>query len=153
MKNDRVIKRMIRKVAADILKSDGMQSEKRFIHHGKISCYKHSLSVAFMSVKMARLLKLKVNFRSLIRGALLHDYFLYDWHKTDNGNGLHGFSHAGTALRNALRDFVLNDIERDIIVKHMFPLNISLPKYRESVIVMLADKICTLLEVLPGFFI
>lgn len=152
MKRDRILKRIIRKMADDILKSKGMQSEKTFVHHGEISCYHHSVSVALMSMKLAKYFKIRVNLRSLIRGALLHDYFLYDWHKTDNGNGLHGFSHARTALRNASRDFILNDIEKDIIVKHMFPLNITPPKYRESVIVMLADKICTISEVMPRVF-
>lgn len=140
---------MIREAAHDILSSEGMQKEKAFVHHGKISCFSHSYAVAIMSVKLAKWLRIRVNLRSLIRGALLHDYFLYDWHKTDNGNGLHGFSHAKTALRNALKDFVLNDIEKDIIIKHMFPLNVSPPKYRESIIVMLADKICTVSEVIP----
>lgn len=143
------IHRLIKKLADDVLRSEGMEKEKTFVHHGKISCFRHSYAVAVMSVRIAALLKLRVHLKSLIRGALLHDYFLYDWHKTDNGNGLHGFSHASTALRNAKRDFLINEIEEDIIKKHMFPLNISPPKYKESMIVMLSDKICTILEVIP----
>ena len=37
-------------------------------------------------------------------------------------------------------------IERDIIKKHMFPLNIAFPKYKESLIVCIADKIIALYE-------
>ena len=37
---------------------------------------------------------IKINEKSLIRGALLHDYFLYDWHKSDQGHRLHAFFHA-----------------------------------------------------------
>ena len=40
----------------------------------------------------------------------------------------------------------MGDIERDIIKRHMFPLNIRPPKYRESWIVCLADKICAVNE-------
>ena len=50
--------------------------------------------------------------------------------------------HAKTALKNAVRDFSLNKKERDIIRKHMFPLNLLPPLCRESWIVCLADKIC-----------
>ena len=53
--------------------------------------------------------------RELVRGALLHDYFLYDWHTRKSAKGLkelHGFSHPETALRNAGRDYRLTPCER-----------------------------------------
>lgn len=90
------------------------------------------------------LIFIKINEKSLIRGALLHDYFLYDWHKSEHR--LHGFFHAKRALKNAESDFKLNDIEKNIIKRHMFPLNICPPKYRESWIVCLADKLCAVEE-------
>ena len=86
------------------------------------------------------MIPLRIEEKSLVRGALLHDYFLYDWHT--GGDKLHGLHHAARALENAEKDFDLGDIERDIIKRHMFPLNIRPPKYRESWIVCLADKIC-----------
>ena len=46
------------------------------------------------------------------------------------------------AHKNARRDFELNEIEQDMIRKHMFPLNPVPPKYRESWILCMADKIC-----------
>ena len=55
--------------------------------------------------------------RSLVRGALLHDYFLYDWHIPDESHKWHGVTHAGDALKNARRDFELNEIEQDMISK------------------------------------
>ena len=45
-------------------------------------------------------------------------------------------------MKNARRDFELNEIEQDMIRKHMFPLNPVPPKYRESWILCMADKIC-----------
>jgi len=137
---------LIEKSAHSIICSAGMQSEKQYIHHRNISCYEHSIGVAYMSICIALRLHLKVNMKSLIRGALLHDYFLYDWHEPDESHELHGFIHAGRALKNAERDFELNDIERDIISKHMFPLNPQPPKYVESVVVTVADKICATRE-------
>lgn len=81
----------------------------------------------------------------MIRGALLHDYFLYDWHEPHHG--LHGYTHASLALRNAAQDFAISPIEADVIKKHMWPLNIKPPRYREAMIVTIADKICSAKEV------
>lgn len=76
------------------------------------------------------------------RAALLHDYFLYDWHDWDDGaHRLHGFTHGQAALRNAVRDFRLNAIERDSIACHMFPMTLKPPSYIEGYLVTMADKI------------
>lgn len=131
----------------DILSSERMQSEKKLVHHRHFNCFEHSLSVACVSVWIVKKFNISVNIRSLIRGALLHDYFLYDWRCGTPGERMHGFGHAKTALDNARRDFDVDEIQADIIIKHMFPLNIKLPKYRESVIVTIADKICAICEV------
>ena len=45
-------------------------------------------------------------------------------------------------------DFNLNEKERDIILKHMFPLTVKPPRFKESYIVMLADKYCAVYETL-----
>ena len=45
------------------------------------------------------------------------------------------------------RDYNVNRIEADIISKHMFPLTFTPPKYKESVIVCLVDKFCSIYEV------
>jgi uncharacterized protein len=140
----------ILKYGSDILSSENMQKEKCFLSHGTTSCYTHSLRVADMSVSIAKKLKLKANHKFLVRGALLHDYYLYDWHEKDASHKWHGFFHAGKALKNANRDFTLSEEEMDIIEKHMFPLNLSFPKYIESWIVCIADKICATMETTEG---
>ena len=118
----------------------------KFIQHGGTSCLKHTIAVAYYSIKVAELLGIRYKKRDLIRGALLHDYFLYDWHDGAKGRNIHGFTHPGTALNNADRDFTLTDTERDIIKKHMFPLTIKPPVCREGWIVCMVDKYCSLYE-------
>ena len=119
-----------------------------FIQHGVTSCLLHTLAVAYYSHTVLRKIRfLKIHHSDLIRGALLHDYFLYDWHIPDKSHSLHGFRHPKAALANAEDDFSLSDIERDIIVKHMFPLTLRPPKHFESVAVCIADKICSVYEV------
>lgn len=130
----------------DVLTFPRMQQEKQYIQHGKISCFSHSLAVAYVSVWIAARLHIRVHMKSLVRGALLHDYFLYDWHDPDPSHRLHGFRHARRAFENASQDFALTPIERDIIVKHMFPLTLRPPRYREAVIVTCADKFCAVCE-------
>ena len=76
----------------------------------------------------------------------MHDYFQYDWHERDNSHRWHGFIHARRAMKNAERDFSVNEVERNMIDTHMFPLNLRLPRYRESVILTIADKICSFQE-------
>ena len=92
---------MVHKRGADILKSANMQKEKKFLQHGKVSVYTHSVRVAVLSLFLAELLRVKVNEEAMMRGALLHDYFLYDWHEKDDSHRWHGFSHARAALKNA----------------------------------------------------
>lgn len=130
----------------DLLNFDTVASMSAYIQHGKISCLDHCLAVADISYRVACYYKLNLDKRSLIRGALLHDYFLYDWHEKGGGHRLHGFTHAKRALRNALRDFKLNQIEIDIIKKHMWPLTVVPPKYKEALLVNLVDNYCSLYE-------
>ena len=141
---------LLNEYAEDILTSDGMMSEKNFLQHGTVSVYEHSVSVAIMCISISRFLAhyfyIKTDERSLVRGALLHDYFLYDWHVSDKSHRLHGFSHPKIALKNAQRDFKLNKIEKNMIVRHMFPLTFPPPKYREGMILCIADKLCALNE-------
>ena len=93
--------------------------------------------------------KLKLDYISATRGAMLHDLFLYDWRKKYRNtdiSGLHAFIHPRIALKNACQLFDLNDIEKDVIVKHMWPVTLGFPKYRESYIVTIMDKYSACLE-------
>lgn len=130
----------------DILTCDGMEAEKHFFQHGHMTVFDHSVAVACLCLYWVRLLRLRVDRRALVRGALLHDYFLYDWHVPDPSHRLHGFTHPRRALENAERDFRLGPIERDAIVRHMFPLTPMPPRYWESALVCGADKLCALCE-------
>ena len=130
----------------DILTDDLYASQTNLIHHNGTSIYDHCLNVACLSVSIASRLHLDVDYRSLVRGALLHDFFLYDWHENRPFN--HTWNHPKVAFRNAEHVFgKLNNKERDIITKHMFPGSIIPPKYLESWIVNIADDISAVREI------
>ncbi len=97
---------------------------------------------------MAHFLGVRRRLGQLVRGALLHDFFHYDWHaQRPRSGGLHGFEHPREALENAERDFgPLTKVERDCILRHMWPLTPVPPRFTESMIVCTADKIVSLLE-------
>ena len=146
MNDEERILKEIKDVLKELDEQGRMKYTQKYMQHSDISVYKHCISVAYTSVELADRLAWNVNRRELIRGALLHDYFLYDWHIKDPNRKAHGFSHAAAALQNAERDFALNAVERDVIARHMFPLNLTPPRYRESILVCIADKICAVYE-------
>ena len=121
---------------------------REYTQHGRTDCLLHSIAVAHFSLAAAAVFNIRVNKKSLVKGALLHDYFLYDWHNPGPSHKFHGFTHPETALANAKREWELNDMEADIIKKHMFPLIPALPRYKESVLVCIADKVCSSAEIL-----
>ena len=143
--NDLTIREMCR-LGRDVLENRDMQALRTFPQHGTVSRYEHCLAVCYIALRLADKWHVDVDRRSMVRGALLHDFFMYDWHDPGNLRLLHGFTHAKEALSNARKQFELNEVECDVIQKHMFPLNIALPKYWETVLVSAADKISAVLE-------
>ena len=131
----------------ELCRQSRLLESHRYIQHGATSVFRHSVSVAYFSYYLALKMNAPVDIHSLIRGALLHDYFLYDWHIPDENRPLHGRYHPSAALKNAEEDFELSDMERDIIKKHMFPLTLTPPAYKESLLVCLVDKACSIYEI------
>ncbi len=129
----------------DLIQHEKVREMKNFIQHGDINCLEHSIYVSYISYLICRIVE--GDYRSTARGGLLHDFFLYDWHNGKPYKGLHGFIHPNIALENASKYFEINDIEKDIIQNHMWPLTIRLPRYKETFIVILADKYCASREI------
>lgn len=138
--------RLVLNQLVKIIENSGLEKMSEYVQHGDTSCLLHTAAVAYYSVWLAKKLGIRCNKSDLIRGALLHDYFLYDWHDGTKGRGIHGFTHPSAALRNADKDFMLSVVERDIIKKHMFPLTLIPPACRESWIVCGVDKACSIYE-------
>lgn len=131
----------------ELLESQLVQSMCEYEQHGTTNRLDHSLQVAQYSYWVSKKTKMKLDEKSLIRGALLHDFFLYDWRTKTDHEGVHCFTHPEAALYNAKQNFAINETEADIISKHMWPLTITkVPNCKESFLVSFADKYCTLKE-------
>ena len=97
-----------------------------------------------MSLWISRRLRLRVDTKSLLVGALLHDFFLYDWH----GSGWqHSYLHAERARANAVKHFAVDESTQHVIRSHMWPLGIThVPRTKEAILVNISDKIVSLRE-------
>lgn len=140
---------MYNDIIDDLVNHPKVQEMKKYKHHHKVNCLEHSLHVSQVSYKVAK--RLGLDEISVARGALLHDFYLYDWHLKGSHRGLHGFNHADIALENAELFFDLNDIERDIIKKHMWPMNLRFPSYFETYLVVIIDKYCSTIELFSSY--
>ena len=94
---------------------------------------------------------LNLDYISAARGAMLHDLYLYTWHKEvgviKEILKKHPWIHPKLALQNASKYFDLNDIEKDIIIKHMWPVTLfSFPKFRETFWMIYVDKHLAIIE-------
>ena len=123
-------------------------SMNNYIQHGSVTTLQHCINVAIISMIIVKYFSIKVNEKDLIEGAMLHDFYLYDWHDGRmREEGLHGFSHPKVAACNAKKYLNVNDKVENIITSHMFPLTITkVPKSKEAIIVSVADKICAIKE-------
>lgn len=132
------------KLGSDILTSPVFAQEDDARHHGDTTTLEHSLLVALLACRMARrrAMMSRIDFALLVRAALLHDLYLYDWHDKNPDNRLHGFRHPMIAARNAER--LIGERDEEVISAietHMFPLTIrSIPRHWISWILCIADK-------------
>ncbi len=136
----------------DTIQSPVVQQMKQYNHHSHTNCFEHSVHVSYYNYLICK--KFGWDTQAAARGGLLHDLFLYDWHHYEQkaGERMHGFEHPTKALKNAQNHFDITRKEGDIIAKHMFPLTITPPKYKESYVIVMTDKFCSVCEVMDRFF-
>lgn len=132
----------------DILNNTAFISMKDYIQHGGTTCLEHCIDVSYRSYRSCK--RLGLDARGAARAGLLHDLFLYDWHQKSKitGGRFHGFRHPRRALENAQREFELTDLEKEVILKHMWPLTVVPPGRKEAYVVLWHDKVCSLQETL-----
>ena len=131
----------------DILDSEIFKKLDTFVQHGSTSTMAHSIDVSYRTYSVCK--EYKLDYRSAARAALLHDFYLYDWHKPakETGAFLHGFTHPFKAAKNAKKYFNINKKEASMIKTHMFPLTPIPPLSREGWIIMVADKAASISEI------
>lgn len=130
----------------DIVSNRNFQKLKNYNQHYNTSCYEHCYKVSYDCYKISK--KLGWDYVSATRAAMLHDFFLYDWHdKTVERKGFHAFTHPKKACENASILFDLNEKEKNMIKTHMWPLTFKyVPKSKEGLLLTFVDKYCAVNE-------
>ncbi|MBQ6594549.1 MAG: HD domain-containing protein [Clostridia bacterium] len=136
-----VFRRQLKEIATD----ERMRETRGHRQHGRVSTRSHEARVALVCWRLDRRLRLGADEATLLRGAMLHDFYLYDWHR--DTRGWHGLRHAARAARNAERYFGADERVKHVIRCHMWPLDPTrIPRTREAWLVCLADKYVSLCE-------
>ena len=137
--NEILIDKEYIEIISDLLQNEKVNKMKQFRQHHRVSCFEHCLFVSYNTYLICK--KYNLDYRSAARAGLLHDLFLYDWRKRENGRkGLHAFTHPKEALRQAQTITYLNKKEKEIIKKHMWPVTVIPPRYLETYIITYVDK-------------
>lgn len=126
-------------IVSDILKNDEFINLRYERHHG-ISRLEHCLSVAELAFSMCKKFNVK-EIEEVTRAALLHDFF-----KDEEVSGCNFINHPLVALENSKRNFSLSPMQENIIASHMFPTSKVIPKYYQSLLVSLSDKLIAIKE-------
>lgn len=126
------------RIVSDILDNEKFKRLVNYRHHG-MTRFDHSLRVSYHSYRLAK--KFKLNYEAVARAGLLHDFFVNE-DLSEKKQSLSAFFHPYYSLDNACNYFELSEMEKDIIITHMFPtLPHKVPKYLESWLVSVVDKI------------
>ena len=127
------------RIISDLLDQEKVQEMKHYRQHYNINCFEHCLFVSYNTYLICK--KHHLDYISGARAGMLHDLFLYDWRKRENGRrGLHAYTHPKVALKHASTFLNLNDKEKDMILKHMWPVTPAFPKYKETFVITFVDK-------------
>lgn len=135
---------------SELLETEEVQSLKKFTQHHYSDRLEHSIAVSYRSYLLAK--RWNCDCRAVARAGLLHDLFFYDWRDEKFDGGTHAYVHPRVAAKNAEKLTELSDLERDIIIKHMWLATIAPPKYKEGYIVTFVDKYCACQEVLQPVY-
>lgn len=136
-------------VVGDLLGTREILSMQQYEQHLEIDRLQHILGVSYLSYKISK--KFGWDYKSAARAGIMHDLVYYDWRDgvTGKWHRLHGYRHPRLAAMNA-RELCpsLNEIEYDAITKHMWPLTLKLPRYKEGYVIIFADKYCATREMM-----
>ena len=143
-------KERLEKLYQSFLNDEKILRMKDISMHRGSNCYIHCFKVAKRAVNKS-LNKKDINLEVVLIGAILHDYYLYDWRKDRSKLKKHAKNHPNIAIENAIRDFnISNDVQK-VIKSHMWPINFkAFPNTKEAKIVSLADKAVTIGESLTS---
>ena len=145
-------KEKLENIYQSFLNDEKILKMKEFSMHRGSNCYEHTFKVVKRAIRhVGRSTKKNINPEVVLIGAILHDYYLYDWRVDRSKLKGHAKNHVQIALENASKDFNISPEIKEVIGTHMWPINIrNYPKSREAKIVSISDKMVALCEALTS---
>lgn len=109
-------------------------------HHKNTNRLVHCLHVSYRCFLVSY--RHQMDYVSAAIGGLLHDFCLTckGEYTRKTYEDIWCFYHPQIALKNTEKYFAITDITRDMIIKHMFPITLSIPKYKETYLIAYWDK-------------
>lgn len=139
-------KERLENIYQSFLNNEKILRMKEIPMHRGSNCYEHCFKVAKKAIKKAMRRK-NVDLEVILVGAILHDYYLYDWRSNRALLKKHGKNHPEVAIKNAIKDFGISEEVKKVIKTHMWPINIkAYPNTKEARIVSVSDKAVTIGE-------
>ena len=137
-------------IVDNILKHKEFIKLKDYKHHG-LTRYDHVVRVSYWSYIIAK--KLRLDYKSVARAGLLHDFFFVNNQAITLGERIKVFcKHPKLALENSKKYFDINKQEEKIILSHMFPANIRIPTSLESWLVNIIDTVVSIYDRIISLF-
>ena len=136
-----------KEIVDEIINNDSFNRLDDIVHHGG-SRLDHVKKVSYYSYRISE--KLRLDSSAVARAGLLHDYFLKPNYGVRRRTASF-FTHPKQALENSRKEFGLTKKEANIIKSHMFPLSIYIPRYRESALVCIVDKVVASKDFIRSF--
>lgn len=132
----------LNQIYESLLKDERILKMKEIPMHRGSNCYIHSFKVAKRSLHKAMKSKKELNLKALLYACVLHDYYLYDWRIDRSKKKHHGKNHPFIAAEQAKRDFDIDEFTQELIISHMWPMNIKkFPKSKEAKILAWTDNV------------
>ena len=150
-KQEEELLQSVQELGAEIIDSERFRAAGAIPHHLAGNVAQHSLNVARESCRIAEWLNrhgAKVDVKDAVRGSLLHDIGMTEKEVFRSPSWKKAYSHTERGAALAREEYLANDVQEDAVRRHMWPICIVPPKHAAGWIVLAADKICSIRELL-----
>lgn len=133
-------------IVSKYLEDEKVQSLANIPHHDS-NRLNHCLKISYKSYEFCK--KHNLNYESAAKAGLLHDFYFNrttDYNRAIDKVRLFSNGHSEDSLKNAEDIFYLSPLEKNIIISHMWPASTHIPKHKESFVVNIIDKYCSIKE-------
>lgn len=150
-KNKKISREVFQQELNELKEQAVVRNMEYYTQHKGQTKLSHVENVANTSFNLAEKLHWNIDEKKLAKGALLHDFYMYNATDSDISAFKHVKDHPKIALQNARKHFLLEKKEENIIRSHMWPLTLfHPPRSREALLVCAADKYCAVKEFQAG---